>query len=330
MTARSVTLDRLELGAGTGIEVTPIGTGLWAVDGGEWGSGDDKATLDAIEAALEGGVNFFDTADKYADGHSEELLGQAVRGRRDDVVIATKIGWIDFDWEARRSKYDSVDVVVADVEKSLRRLDTDYIDVLQCHIDFDEPNTPVFLDAFRSLREDGKIRAWGVSTGQLERVQQFDADGDCNTLQIDYSILNRLPEREIFPYCHERGIGVIVRGALAMGLLTGKYSEDATFPEGDFRREWVEDPEQREQYLRDLEVVEQLRPVVPEGQSMAQVALRFAAAHPAVTTVIPGARNRRQAESNTAAARLPDLSGAEQKAIDEIVPPGGGRRIWPA
>lgn len=324
------TLDRMELGRGTGIEVTPIGTGLWAVEGGEWGSGEDAATLDAIEAAIEGGVNFFDTADKYADGHSEELLGRALRGRRDRFVVATKIGWIDFDWEAKRSKYDSVDKVVGDVEQSLRRLQTDYIDVLQLHIDFDEPNTPVLMEAFRTLKQAGTIRAWGVSTGQLERLHQLDADGDCDTLQIDYSILNRTPEQEIFPYCQERGIGVIVRGALAMGLLTGKYDEQASFPEGDFRRQWIEDPEQHEQFRRDLQVVDQLRPLVPDDQSMAQLALRFAVAHPAVTTVIPGARNRRQAESNTAAARLPDLSAAEQQAIDAIVPPGGGRRIWPA
>ncbi|HLF42307.1 MAG TPA: aldo/keto reductase [Acidimicrobiia bacterium] len=310
--------------------MTQVGIGLWAVPQGDWGPGEDQDSLDAIEAALEGGVNFFDTADVYGAGHSEELLGQAMRGRRAGFVVATKIGWTGFDDVASRSQYDTVDKLVTGVDGSLRRLDTDHIDLIQCHIPTEEPNTDVFIEGFKRLKEEGKVRAWGVSTSDLAHLVRFNADGDCDALQIDYSILNRIPEREVLPYCQQNGIGVIVRGPLAMGLLTDKFSTDDTFPQGDFRRAWIEDPAQREQFLADLATVIRLREVVPEEETMSQLALRFVTTNPAVTTVIPGARNRRQAESNTAAGRRLPLSARERAAVDAIVPMGGGRKIWPA
>lgn len=321
-------LTRL-LGARSGIEVTGIGLGLWAVPGFEWGPGEEQDILEAIEAALDGGVNFFDTADVYGPDLSEELLGKAMAGRREEFIVATKIGWKGWDAEANRSQYDTVDKLVAGVDESLRRLGSDYVDVIQCHISFAEPNTDIFIEGFRRLKEEGKVRAWGVSTGDLAHLQRFHADGDCDTLQIDYSILNRIPEREIFSYCEERGIGVIVRGPLAMGLLTGKYSSDVTFPEGDFRRAWIEDEAQNAQFRHDLEIVEELKRVVPTEDTMAAFALRFVTSHPAVSVAIPGARNRRQAEANGAAGSRPLLTPEERAAVDSIVAPGGGRKIWP-
>ena len=318
------------LGSRTGLNISTVGTGLWSVAGSEWGPADDEGTLEAIEASLDLGINFFDTADVYGGGHSEELLGRAMRGRRERFVVATKIGWIEFDGEAGKSQYDTVDKLVAGVEDSLRRLGTDYVDVIQCHIFFTEPNTPVFIEGFRRLKESGKVRSWGISTGELGPLQAFNADGDCDVLQIDYSILNRIPETEILPYCQEAGIGVIVRGPLAMGLLADKYDASATFPDNDFRHNWIENPEQNEQFLQDLDTVAALRSAVPEGQTMAQFALRFVSSHPAVSTAIPGARNARQARSNAASGLLPRLSGEESRHIDRIVPPGGGRKIWPA
>jgi aryl-alcohol dehydrogenase-like predicted oxidoreductase len=323
-------MNRRPLGARSGLEVSEIGLGLWAVSGSEWGPVQDEENLEAIEAALESGVTFFDTADVYAGGHSEELLGRAMRTRRDAFVVATKIGWIGFDGQANRSQYDSVDTLVAGVEGSLRRLGTDRIDVIQCHIDYPEPNTQVFIEGYRRLKEQGTVRAWGVSTSHLDHLRRFNADGDCDVLQTDYSILNRTAEAELLPYCQANGIGVIVRGPLAMGLLTGKYSASDTFPEGDFRRAWIDDPVQNEQLLRDLETVDALRGVVADGESMAQFALRFVRSHPAVSTVIPGAKDRRQAEANSAAGLMPLLSDQERAAVDHLVSPGGGRKIWPA
>lgn len=323
-------MNERSLGSATGLSVSVIGLGLWAAGGDEWGTSEDRASLDAVETALEAGVNFFDTADVYGSGHSEELLGQAMRGRRDEFIVATKIGWTGYDDEADRSRYDDVASLVEGVESSLERLGTDHVEVIQCHIDHPEPNTPVFIEGFRKLKEDGIVKAWGVSTSDLEHLKQFNADGDCDVLQTDYSILNRTAEQEIFPYCQENGIGVIVRGPLAMGLLTGKYSASDTFPDGDFRRAWIEDPEQNEQFLRDLEVVDRLREVVSEDGSMARFALRFAMSHPAVSTVIPGARNESQARANAQAASEPLLSATELKSVDRLVPRGGGRKIWPA
>jgi aryl-alcohol dehydrogenase-like predicted oxidoreductase len=318
------------LGRQSGITVSDVGLGMWAVAGSEWGDVDDRATLEAVDASLEAGVTFYDTADVYGAGHSEELLGQSMKGRREKFIVATKIGWIDFDREADRSQYDTVDKLVAGVEESLARLGTDYVDVIQCHINVPEPNTEVFIEGFRHLRESGKVRAWGVSTSDIDLLRMFNAGGDCDVIQVDYSILNRTPEAEILPYCLENGIGVIVRGPLAMGLLAGKFTASDTFPDHDFRHAWIDDPEQNAQFLADLEVVEQLRAVVPEGESMSEFALRFVRSHPAVSTVIPGARNRAQAERNAAAALTPLLTGDELDAVGRIVPAGGGRRIWPA
>jgi aryl-alcohol dehydrogenase-like predicted oxidoreductase len=330
MSDRPAGMTTRPLGARTGIEVTDIGLGLWAVAGSEWGPADDQGSLEAIEVSLDAGITFFDTADVYGGGHSEELLGQAMAGRRDRFVVASKIGWTGFDREANRSQYDSVDTLIAGVEGSLRRLGTDVLDVIQCHIDYREPNTDVFIEGFRRLKEQGKVRAWGVSTSDIEHLKYFNADGDCDTLQIDYSILNRTPEAETLPYCQANGIGVIVRGPLAMGLLAGKFGPDQSFPEGDFRKQWVDDPDQNRQYLDDLQIVDGLTSVVPEGQTMAEFALRFVRSNPAVSTVIPGARNGRQASANAVAGSAPLLSDAEMAGIDRLVPPGGGRRIWPA
>jgi aryl-alcohol dehydrogenase-like predicted oxidoreductase len=318
-----------QLGTRSGIEVSAIGLGLWAVPGFEWGPGDERDNLEAIDAAHDGGVNLFDTADIYGPHRSEELLGKAMAGRRDHFVVATKIGWQGWDAGEGRSQYDSVDKLTAGVEESMRRLRVDHLDLIQCHISFEEPNTDVFIEGFKRLKEQGKVRAWGVSTGDLAHLRRFNVDGDCDVLQIDYSILNRLPELEVFPYCQEHGIGVIARGPLAMGVLTGKYSSYDTFPEGDFRRAWIEDPEQNAQFGRDLATVEALRALVPAGDALSTLALRFATSHLAVSSAIPGARNRRQAEANLAVGLRPPLTPEEQVAIDGVVPPGGGRKIWP-
>mgnify|MGYP006265982085 CR=1 FL=1 len=313
----------------SGIPVSEIGMGLWAAGGDQWGPTDDSEVLSAIDAALDSGVTFFDTADAYGGGHSEELLGWAMQGRRDRFVVGTKIGWLGFDGDAVRTAYGTVDALIAGVEENLKRLDTDYIDLIQSHIHFREPTMEVFLEGFQRLQRDGKVRAYGVSTSDLDYFKTFAGDGGCSSLQVDYSILNRTAEADLLPYCQENNIGVIVRGSLAMGILTGKYGPDAQFADGDFRREWTEDPDAKRTFLEDLRTVEALRPIAGE-RSLAQLALQFVLAHPAVTTVIPGAKKVSQVQSNVAAATQPQLSQAELARIGEIVPPGGGRKIWPA
>ena len=313
----------------SGIEVTKIGVGLWAIGGDQWGEVDDRESLDMIDAALELGINFFDTADVYGGGHSEVLLGKAMKGRRDQFVVATKIGWRGFDGDKGASAYDTVDKLIAGVESNLERLQTDYVDVIQSHIDSRDPTMEVFVEGFQKLQEQGKVRAYGVSTSNFEYLKAFNADNKASTLQIDYSILNRTPEKNIFPYTMEKDVGVLVRGPLAMGILTGKFSKDTEFDEDDFRRRWVENEDEYQTFLNDLEKVEKLRPLT-DGRSMPQLAIQFVIQHPAVTLAIPGAKRISQLKENVKAALMPEITEEEMALIDSITPPGGGRKIWPA
>jgi aryl-alcohol dehydrogenase-like predicted oxidoreductase len=324
-----MTLSKRTLGK-SGIQVTEIGLGLWAAGGGEWGSADDRESASAIDAALERGVTFFDTADVYGSGHSEEVLGRSMRGRRDRFIVATKIGWQGFDGATRSTAYKTAAQLVEGVESNLRRLQTDYVDLIQSHISFRDPTMEVFLEGFHKLKQSGKVRAYGMSSSDFEYIRAFNHDDQCATLQIDYSILNRTPEAEILGYCAEHSIGVIVRGALAMGILTGKLNDQSRFGEGDFRRKWLDEPEQNAVYRQDLAKVRELAALERGGRTLAQAALQFTLAHPAVSTVIPGARNAQQVESNIAAVRAPALSSEELALIDRVTPPGGGRKIWPA
>jgi len=321
-------IDKRVLGK-SGIEVPAVSVGLWAIGGDYWGPTDDRQSLDVIDAALDLGVNFFDTADVYGGGHSEELLGRAMKGRRDRFIVATKIGWQGFNDEKDCSAYDSPAKLVAGVETNLRRLGTDYVDLIQYHVDFREPSMEAVVEGFQKLQSDGKVRAYGLSTSDFKYLQAFNQDGKMSTLQIDYSILNRTPEAEIFPYCQKENLGVLVRGPLAMGILTGKFTAESRFSEDDFRRRWHEDEDEYQVFLQDLQNVEQLRSLT-DGRTLAQLALQFAYTHPAVTCVIPGAKTVKQLKENVAAAALPPMSAADQAEIDAITPQGGGRKIWPA
>jgi aryl-alcohol dehydrogenase-like predicted oxidoreductase len=313
----------------TEIVVHPIGIGLWAMGGSGWGPTEDSESLSTIDRALDLGIDLFDTADVYGNGHSEELLGQAMKGRRDRFIAATKIGWQGFDGEKATSAYTSPEKVEQAVEANLRRLQSDHIDILQWHVNFRETTMEHFIEGCERLKKAGKIRAYGVSTSNFEYIQAFAQAGHQDSLQIDYSILNRTAEQEIFPYCQAQGIGTIIRGGLAMGILTGKFSADSTFDEDDFRGNWQKDPDQHKQFLADLQSVEKLRAAFPE-QNLAQLALRFVLSNPAVTCVIAGAKRISQLESNFQAAQQGLLHPEELKTIEQIVPAGGGRKIWPA
>lgn len=321
-------IEKRRLGK-SGLEITKIGVGLWAIGGTEWGETDDQESLEMISAALDLGINFFDTADIYGDGHSETLLGKAMQGRREKFIVATKIGWAGFDQKNQTSVYTTVDKLVAGVESSLKRLKTDYVDLIQCHIDFHEPNMEIYVKGFQKLQQEGKVRAYGVSTSDFEYLQDFNADNKTSTLQIDYSILNRTPEKEIFPYTMAHDIGVLVRGPLAMGILTGKFDRNTTFGEGDFRQNWVHNEDEHRVFLNDLEKVEQLK-TLTNGRTLAQLAIQFVMQHPAVTVAIPGAKRISQLKDNLKAALLPELTEADLQVIDSVTPPGGGRKIWPA
>jgi len=322
-------LEKRRLGK-SGIEVTKIGVGLWAIGGDEWGAVDDQESLNMISAALDMGINLFDTADVYGIGHSEKLLGKAMKGRRDAFVVTSKIGWVGFDRENNASAYDTVEKLIAGVESNLERLQTDYIDLMQSHINYREPNMEVFVEGFQKLQAQGKIRAYGVSTSDFEYIKAFNADQKTAALQIDYSILNRTPEEEIFPYTIQNDLGVLVRGPLAMGILTGKFDQQTRFAKGDFRQNWIENEVEHKIFLEDLDKVEKLKPLANESRSLAHLAIQFVMDHPAVTVAIPGAKRISQLKENVKTALMPDLTPDEMALIDSITPPGGGRKIWPA
>jgi myo-inositol catabolism protein IolS len=298
--------------------VSEIGFGAWAIGGDAWGPVQDERSLAALERAIELGVTLIDTADVYGDGHSERLVARAIRGRREQLIVSTKGGLMGHHRDPERDPvYDRPEKIIEAFEASLRRLGTDYIDIYFDHIWWDkEQETEAFLTAFERLKREGTLRAAGVSTNDLEHIRHFNRDGLLDVVQLDYSILNREPEREILPYCVRHGIGVVVRGPLRMGILTGKFTPQSTFPEGDIRREWP-----AEGWFRDsLEKVERLRDLGTPDQSLARLALRFALSHSAVSAVIPGAKSPAQVEENVAASTRPLLSEVERKRIDEVSP----------
>lgn len=300
----------------TRIEVSGVSVGMWAIGGDAWGPVEDGDSLAAIRRAWELGVNFYDTADVYGRGHSEKILAELIAEvPRDQIVVATKVGL----WKAggeRPNPYTDLKMILEDCEASLKRLGTETIDVYQCHLWFDE-NVEVFAEAFLKLKEQGKIRFAGVSTNDFPHLKHFDtAMAGVDTLQVDYSLFNREPEEEIFPYCKQNNIGVIVKGPLAMGKLTGKFTSETTFPEGDVRKDWVK-VENRQNFQRDLERVEALR-FLSSGRTMAQAALAYILHNPAVSTIIPGAKNPQQVEDNTAAVDLP-LNEDELEKIQTIL-----------
>jgi myo-inositol catabolism protein IolS len=308
-------MDYRDLGR-TGIRVSTIGMGCWAIGGDAWGPVDDRDSVAAIHRALDLGIHLFDTADVYGRGRSEELVGTALEGRRDMAVIATKVGLWHSGGE-RPNAYTHPRMVLESCDESLRRLRTDRIDVYQCHLWWDE-NTEVFLEAFEKLKTQGKIRTYGVSTNDVDHLRHFDQNGTCEILQFDYSILNRSPERELLPYALARRIGTLARGSLRMGILTAKYSADTVFPDSDIRREWVGQGWFEEQ----LEKTDRLKPLAGESRRLSQIALAFVLAHPAVSTTIPGAKTPDQVEQNVAAADRP-LSDTERRLIEEVAPNAG-------
>ncbi len=301
----------------TGLRVSEIGFGAWAIGGDAWGPVEDADSLAAMDRALELGINFIDTADVYGEGRSESLVAKAIRGRRDEVVLSTKGGLMGHHREPEREPvYDRSEKVVEALESSLRRLKTEYVDVYFCHIWWDKhEETEAFIEAFERLKKDGKVRAAGVSTNDLDHIKHFDRDRGLDAVQLDYSILNREPEREILPYLQERGIGVVVRGPLRMGILTGKFSEDTTYPQGDIRKHW---PQER-WFRESLKKVERLRPL-EDGRTLGQIALGYVLNHPAVSVAIPGAKTPAQVEANAAASARPLLSEKDLGLIQEVSP----------
>ncbi|NJN32230.1 MAG: aldo/keto reductase [Synechococcales cyanobacterium RM1_1_8] len=283
----------------TGLKVSAIGLGTWNI-GNQWGEIDEETAIATVHAALDHGVNLIDTAESYGipSGLSEERLGRALKGRRDQVHIMTKIGR----WGRRSGQtvpMTTVDMVRLCVHASLYRLGTDYIDVLLCHEGkIEDPS--LYLEAFELLKQQGTIGAYGISTDKPEVLERFNAQGTCSVVELDYSLLNRNPEKDMLPYCQEQGIAVVARGPLGKGLLTGKYSTDTVFTD-TVRSEWYASDRDREKLQRKLAKVEHLKTALAPGEAMVDAALKYVISHPSQPVTIPGAKSPAQATLNAKA-----------------------------
>ncbi len=301
----------------TGWKVSAVSMGCWGI-GGQWGEVGEKQAIETINGALDAGVNLFDTADGYGMGQSEFFTGKALKDKRNDVYIATKVG----NWGRRYGDapaLNSIYSVINCCHASLYRLGTDYIDLYQCHVG--TPERPeIFVEAFELLKKQGKIRHYAISTNDQKSLEAIDIDGGCASCQINYSLLNRSAEADILPYCLEHDIGVLLRGPIAQGLLADKFSQETKF-EDIVRQKWNPDGDQRTDFVEKLAQVARLRELVPEGSSMIDFALKFVLANPAVTCPIPGMKTPEQAAQNAAAADGSLAAGIIDR-INKICPPG--------
>lgn len=303
----------------SGIEASVVAMGTWVTGGGlSWDGVEDQESLRAVDAALDAGVNFIDTAPGYGWGHAEEVLGHALKGRRDKVVIATKCGiW----WQDKRGSFhyhlDGKDTYISlrpdtiqiELEDSLRRLGTEYIDLYQTHWPAKEPDMTPIEDTMACLwkmKDQGKIRAIGVSNVSLAQLQEYNACGGIASDQFRYSMLCRGPQADILPYCKEKGIGTLTYMSLEQGLLTGKVGMDRVFKETEFRSDktwnaWFK-MENRRNVLDMLAGWSDL--TEKYACSLAQLVIAWTAAQPGVTHVLCGMRTAAQAADNAAAGGL--------------------------
>lgn len=281
------------------LHVSAVGFGSWAAGGDYWGSVDDGESIRAIQAAIDHGVNLIDTAPAYGSGHSEKVVGRAIAGRRDQVIVATKVGILREDGGfQRRLKPQSIR---REIEDSLRHLNVDVIDLYQIH--WPDPKTPIeeTMGELLRLQQTGKFRYLGVSNFKPSLMDAVRREMPLVSLQPPYSLLNRKIESHILPYCREHSIGTLGYGSLAAGILTGKFREIPTFAPGDDRasfydlfREPLWTPIQR---LLDV-----LREIARErDRPVAQVAINWATREAGVTCALVGAKNTAQALSNAAA-----------------------------
>jgi len=313
----------------TGITVSEIGFGAWAIGGVAeaggiplgWGRTTDEESLAAIRRARELGVTFFDTADSYGFGRSESLLGIVLSRRREDVVIATKVGVVR-DSEGRPRKDFSRSHISHAVDGSLKRLRTDYIDLYQLHNPtLEELARDDIHEAMDRLQEVGKIRFWGVSVTTPDEGIQVIRNGWGYALQVLYNVLNQAPADELFPLAKEKGYGIVVRVPLASGLLTGKFRPDTVFAKDDVRQNFLT-PRRLEEVLPRVDEAKSI--IGGTARSLAEGSLRFTLCSDAVSTVIPGAKSVRQVEMNASAdeVRIP------QEVVDKLRTRLGGYNFY--
>ena len=303
-------MEKRQLG-NSEISITPILMGTWQAGKRMWVGIEDNATIKAIRAAFEAGITTVDTAEVYGDGHSEKIVAEALSDVRDQVVYATKVF-------PNHLKYDQV---IEACEGSLKRLKTDYLDLYQIHWPSGHFNSEIVpieetMKALNTLKEQGKIRAIGVSNFSRQQLEEASQYGRIDSLQPPYSLFWRKVEQDAMPYCIEHNISILAYSPLAQGLLTGKFGRDHQFAEGDHRAKnklfYL-----KENYQRVQEALAQLKPISEKYNcTLAQLALAWLIKQPQ-TNAIAGARNAEQILSSTKAVEV-NLSNEDLSKIDTI------------
>ena len=314
----------------TGWQVSEIGFGAWGIGGSDWGGADEAAAMATLEASLDSGVSFFDTADVYGDGHSERLIGRLRRTRPEPFVIATKAG-------RRLNPHTAAGYTAANltafVDRSLQNLGLERLDLVQLHCPPPEVyHQPAVFAALDSLVKAGKLAHYGVSVETVaEGLAALQYPGVAS-VQIIFNIFRQKPAEQFLAAAAAANVAVIARVPLASGLLAGRYTRETVFPAADhrtFNREGAAFDKGETfsgvDYATGLAAVERLRPLVPAGMTMAQFALKWILSFDAVSCVIPGARRPDQAVANAATSDLPPLSpetlAAVRQVYDELIRP---------
>ncbi len=306
----------------TGRDVSEIGFGAWAI-GGSWGETNDDESLEAMNAAVDAGVTFFDTADVYGDGRSEKLIAQLLRDRSESLMVATKFG--------RRAAQQDVGEFTYDhlrgwLERSRENLGVDAVDLVQLHCPpWDAYYTPSIFESCERLVDEGLVRNYGVSVEKIEEGLKAIEYPSVATVQIIFNIFRQRPAELFFEQARLRDVGLIIRVPLASGLLTGKFSRDTSFAADD-HRSFNRHGEQFDvgetfsgvDYATGVEAAEDLKALVPAGASLTQLALRWILDHDSVSTVIAGARTSDQVRDNAAASELPPLPDTAHAAIKTL------------
>jgi aryl-alcohol dehydrogenase-like predicted oxidoreductase len=291
----------------TGMNVSEIGLGAWQLANPDWGVNDKREALKIVQKSLEVGCNFFDTAPGYGGGRSEELLGEGLRSVRKDVIICTKFGHT-----AEGVTDFSTNAIQPSLEASMKRLQTDYLDIVLMHNpprEMMDGRVASQYEEFEKLNREGKIRAYGVSLDWREEAELVLDTTKSNALEIFFNALYQEP-LPAFQKAEEHGAGIIVKVPLDSGWLSGRYRKGQNFE--DIRKRWPP-----EVVARRSELVEQFAKLVPVGTSMAHAALQFVLAQPQVSTVIPGAKSVEQALDNFSAADQ-QLNATKVQAMREL------------
>ena len=296
----------------TGVRVSEMGLGCWQLGGTDWGNVEDSAALDILSAAVEAGVNFFDTADVYGNGRSETLIGRFLKERRPKIFVATKLGRTA---SLYPDKYTEAGVRAA-TEASLKRLGVATLDLTQLHcIPIEELRRGDVFEWLHGLQREGKIRHFGASVESMEEALLCLEQPGLVSLQIIFNIFRQKPIEALFPKAKEKGVAIIVRLPLASGLLSGKLTKQSNFPQNDHRnynRDGkffnVGETFAGLPYEKGVELADSLKSLAPNGLTMAQMAQRWILDYDAVSVVIPGASRPDQARANAAVSNLPPLN----------------------